>query len=116
MPVVLAELDGAGQPAVRARDVVAAGGRSAGNVLGGVFPQLLGTSVADLQLAETVPETFAGCQVIFSATPQGVSLDVLPDLVAEHGVTIVFTAACAMVASSRIRPIQTLPCRSAIGA
>jgi N-acetyl-gamma-glutamyl-phosphate reductase len=73
-------------PAFKVR--VVAAGRSAGHVLGGVFPQLLGTSVADLQLAETTPETFAGCQVIFSATPHGVSLDLLPDLVTD-GRTVV---------------------------
>jgi N-acetyl-gamma-glutamyl-phosphate reductase len=66
-------------PAFKVR--VIAAGRAAGQRLAAVFPQLSGTSVADLRMVEATPETLAGCQVIFSATPHGVSLDLLPDLV-----------------------------------
>jgi len=67
-------------PAFKVR--VVAAGRSAGQPLAAVFPHLSGTSVADLHLVEATPETLAGCQVIFAATPHGVSLDLLPGLVA----------------------------------
>jgi N-acetyl-gamma-glutamyl-phosphate reductase len=66
-------------PAFKVR--VVAAGRSAGQPLATVFPQLSGTSVADLLLVEATPDALAGCQVIFSATPHAVSLDLLPALV-----------------------------------
>jgi len=68
-------------PAFKVR--VVAAGRSAGRSLAAVFPQLSGTSMADLQVIEATPATLAGCQVIFAATPHEVSLNLLPDLLAD---------------------------------
>jgi N-acetyl-gamma-glutamyl-phosphate reductase len=65
-------------PAFKVR--VVAAGRSAGQRLGAVFPHLSGTSLAAMELVAPTPEALADCQVVFSATPHGVSLDVLPDL------------------------------------
>jgi N-acetyl-gamma-glutamyl-phosphate reductase len=65
-------------PAFKVR--VVAAGRAAGQRLATVFPHLSGTSVADLRLVEATPEALADCQVVFSATPHGVSLDLLPDV------------------------------------
>jgi N-acetyl-gamma-glutamyl-phosphate reductase len=68
-------------PAFKVR--VVAAGRSAGRSLAAVFPQLSGTSMAGLQVVEATPATLAGCQVVFAATPHEVSLDLLPDLLAD---------------------------------
>jgi N-acetyl-gamma-glutamyl-phosphate reductase len=65
-------------PAFKVR--VVAGGRSAGRRLSAVFPHLSGTSLAAVELVEPTPEALADCQVVFSATPHAVSLDLLPDL------------------------------------
>ena len=73
-------------PAFKVR--VVASGRTAGQALAAVFPHLAGTSVADLELVEATPEALSGCQVIFSATPHGVSLEMLPGLLT-HGRTVV---------------------------
>lgn len=73
-------------PAFKVRVVAAA--RNAGRPVAAVFPQLSGTAVADLRFVTATPEALADCQVVFSATPHGVSLDLLPDLVRD-GRTVV---------------------------
>lgn len=65
-----------------------AAGRSAGRRLDAVFPHLSGAGVADLEIVEATPEALDGCQVVFSATPHAVSLELLPALLAE-GRTVV---------------------------
>ncbi|HSK95702.1 MAG TPA: N-acetyl-gamma-glutamyl-phosphate reductase [Euzebyales bacterium] len=66
-------------PAFKVR--VVAAGRSAGQRLSAVFPHLSGTSLAAVELVEPTPQALADCQVVFSATPHSVSLDLLPGLV-----------------------------------
>ena len=66
-------------PAFKVR--VVAAGRSAGQRLGAVFPHLSGTSLAAVDLVEPTSQALVDCQVIFSATPHGSSLELLPGLV-----------------------------------
>lgn len=68
-----------GHPAFKLR--VVAAGRSAGRTVGSVFPQLRATPFTAQELVEATPEALADCDVVFSATPHDVSLDLLPDLV-----------------------------------
>jgi N-acetyl-gamma-glutamyl-phosphate reductase len=78
-------------PAFKVR--VVAAGRSAGQRLSAVFPHLSGTSLADVELVEPTPQALADCQVIFSATPHGVSLDLLPDLLSVGRTVVDLSAA-----------------------
>ncbi|HEX6256870.1 MAG TPA: N-acetyl-gamma-glutamyl-phosphate reductase [Euzebyales bacterium] len=71
-----------GHPAFTVR--VVAGGRSAGQAVATVFPQLRGTPIADHELVEATPAALADCDVVFSATPHAVSLALLPDLVSKE--------------------------------
>jgi len=82
-------------PAFKVR--VVAAGRSAGQRLSAVFPHLSGTSLADVELVEPTPQALADCRVVFSATPHGVSLDLLPDLV-RAGRTVVDLSAAFRLA------------------
>ena len=66
-------------PAFKLR--VVAAGRSAGRTVAEVFPQLSGTAAGGTRMVEATPEALDDCAVVFSATPHGVSLDLLPDLV-----------------------------------
>lgn len=66
-------------PAFKVR--VIAAGRSSGQALTSVFPQLRGTALNDRRLVEATPAALADCEVVFAATPHGVSLSLLPDLV-----------------------------------
>lgn len=63
---------------------VVAGGASAGRSLAEVFPHL----ASDQVLAEAVPDSFDGCEVVFLATPHQLSLDLAPALIG-HGARVV---------------------------
>lgn len=72
----------AGHPAFEV--AVVAGGSSAGRSLAEVFPHL----GSDRVLAEASAGSFAGCDVVFLATPHELSLDLAPALI-EDGVRVV---------------------------
>ena len=65
-------------PAFKLR--VVAGGRAAGRTVGAVFPHLLATELVNQPVVEATVEALADCQVVFSATPHAVSMDLLPRL------------------------------------
>lgn len=73
-------------PAFKVR--VVAGGRTAGQRIGEVFPQLAATPIAIESIVDTDDDALYACQVLFAATPHAVSLDVLPRLLGE-GRTVV---------------------------
>ena len=58
--------------------VVVAGGTSAGRTVRDVFPHLH----SDAVLAPSQPQSFAGCEVVFLATPHELSLELAPELLA----------------------------------
>jgi N-acetyl-gamma-glutamyl-phosphate reductase len=84
-------------PAFKVR--VVAAGRSAGQRVNRVFPQLAGTSVADEILVEATPASLDDCQVVFAATPQGVSLALLPELLQPDRVVVDLSAAFRLPAA-----------------
>jgi N-acetyl-gamma-glutamyl-phosphate reductase len=75
-----------GHPAFKLR--VVAAGRSAGQTVAAVFPQLRGTPVADVELVDATPAALADCDIVFSATPHAVSLALLPALVSAERTVI----------------------------
>lgn len=85
-------------PAFKVR--VIAAGRSAGQTLASVFPQLRGTALAGRHLVDATPAALADCQVIFSATPHGVSLSLLPDLLARDRTVVDLSGAFRLEADA----------------
>lgn len=67
---------------------VVTGGRAAGQRLGDVFGQLAATGIASLVVAETTPAALDDCELVFAATPHGVSLELLPDLLRDGRVVV----------------------------
>ena len=87
-----------GHPAFKLR--VVAGGRAAGRRVGDVFPQLLATGLADHPVVEATPDELADCQVVFSATPHDVSMELLPLLLAEDRVVVDLSGAFRLPADA----------------
>lgn len=79
---------------------VVAGGRSAGRRVGDVFPQLLATGLADHAVVEATPDELVDCQVVFSATPHAVSMELLPQLLAEDRVVVDLSGAFRLPAAA----------------
>ncbi|CAN5867462.1 N-acetyl-gamma-glutamyl-phosphate reductase [soil metagenome] len=73
-------------PAFKVR--VVAAGRAAGQRIGEVFPQLAATPLAAQAIAAADDPALGRCQVLFAATPHGVSLELLPGLLGD-GRTVV---------------------------
>lgn len=67
---------------------VVAASASAGERLDTVAPHLAGLPVAAQALAAAEPDALDGCDLVFLATPHGVSAELAPDLV-ERGATVV---------------------------
>lgn len=85
-------------PAFKLR--VVAGRGSAGHTLGEVFPQLLATALADHRVLDAAPDALADCQVVFSATPHAVSMDLLPQLVSDDRVVVDLSGAFRLPADT----------------
>jgi N-acetyl-gamma-glutamyl-phosphate reductase len=85
-------------PAYKVR--VVAGGRAAGRPVGDVFPQLRASALADQPVVDATPDAFAGCELIFSATPHAVSLELLPELLADGRVVVDLSGAFRLAADA----------------
>ncbi len=79
---------------------VVAGGRAAGRRVGEVFPQLLAADVGDLAIIGATPDALADCDLLFSATPHAVSLELLPGLLAEGRVVVDLSGAFRLPADA----------------
>ncbi len=86
-----------GHPAFKLR--IIAGGRAAGRYVRDVFPQLTTTAVADHQIVDATADALRDCQVVFSATPHTVSLELLPDLIADDRVVVDLSGAFRLPAT-----------------
>ncbi len=86
-----------GHPAFKLR--VVAGGRAAGRRVRDVFPHLAAASVADHTIVDATAEALRDCQVVFSATPHAVSLEVLPGLVGDDRVVVDLSGAFRLPAT-----------------
>lgn len=64
------------------------GGRAAGYRVGEVFPHLLGSRFSEVEIVESDPAAVSDCDLIFLATPAGVSMAMAPTLV-ERGARVV---------------------------
>ncbi|HSJ44656.1 MAG TPA: N-acetyl-gamma-glutamyl-phosphate reductase [Euzebyales bacterium] len=87
-----------GHPAFKLR--VVAGSRASGRRVGDVFPQLLATGLADHHVVEATPDELADCQVVFSATPHAVSMELLPLLLAEDRIVVDLSGAFRLPADA----------------
>ena len=87
-----------GHPAFKVR--VVAGRRAAGRTVGEVFPQLLATALAGHRVVDAAPDELADCQVVFSATPHAVSMDLVPQLVTDDRVVVDLSGAFRLPATS----------------
>ena len=85
-------------PAYKVR--VVAGGRAAGRRVGDVFPQLLATELADQNVVEATADALVDCELIFSATPHAVSLELLPGLLAKGRVVVDLSGAFRLPADA----------------
>jgi N-acetyl-gamma-glutamyl-phosphate reductase len=79
---------------------VVAGGRAAGRRVGDVFPQLLASEVGDHVVVEASADALADCELIFSATPHAVSLELLPGLLADGRVVVDLSGAFRLPADA----------------
>lgn len=76
----------AGHPVAKVSIVAAR--RAAGQTVGEVFPNLIGSAVSEKVLAVSDAEELTSCDVVFLATPHGASAELAPPLV-EAGVKVV---------------------------